>query len=264
MTQQMTQPFWVLTEGHQPLVAAAIHDGHDVRAEVDELLALDKHDRRREEDPYTAAWTTVADTRLVVLRSRFEVDLNRPREKAIYLKPEDAWGLTVWHTSLPSELVARSLAEYDRFYTEVERVCINLERRFNRFVVFDLHTYNHSRAGLKAAPTDSSQHPEINLGTGTMNRQYWAPVVDTFLKDLRDFDFLGRQLDVRENIKFRGGYFPYWIHQRFPQTACVLAIEVKKFFIDEWTYQPDFVQLDAIHRALHSTVPGVLEALKRI
>lgn len=225
----MTEASWVMVEGDGPVVAAAIHDGHDVRADVAALFAITEADRWREEDPCTATWTTVADTQIVVRRSRFEYDLNRPREKAIYLKPEDAWGLNVWKAKPAAEIVARSLCEYDAFYADIKRVFTDLEHRFGRFLVFDLHTYNHRRLGPQALSADPRYNPEINLGTGTLDRKRWTLVVESFLADLQDFNFLGRQLDVRENIKFWGGYFPYWIHQNFPQSACVLSVEVKKF-----------------------------------
>jgi len=151
----------------------------------------------------------------------------------------------------------------ERFRT-IERVFADLERRFGRFVVFDLHTYNHRRLGPHALPADPRYNPEINLGTRMMNRNHWKPVVESFLSDLRDFDFLGRPLDVRENVRFRGGYFPYWVHQTFPHSACVLSIEVKKFFMDEWTNNVDLTQLDAIRCALQSTIPSVLEALNQV
>jgi len=148
--------------------------------------------------------------------SRFEFDLNRPREQAVYLKPEDAWGLPVWQTQADREIIARSLAEYDAFYETVERVFADLERRSGRFLVFDLPTYNH--LGPQAYPLTQGT-TEINLGTGTLDHNRWAPVVET--SDLRDFNFLGRRLDVRENIRFRGGHFSRWTHQSFlSQRAC--------------------------------------------
>ncbi|MGV2826474.1 N-formylglutamate amidohydrolase [Myxosarcina sp. GI1(2024)] len=253
---------WVLREGHQPFVAVALHDGHYVRSEVEQLLAISKDNRKREEDPFTAAWTDIAETRLIVLRSRFELDLNRPRNRAIYLKPEDAWGMQIWK-EMPSEaIIERSLAEYDAFYAAVGRICKSLEQRYGRFVIYDLHTYNHYRQGRHAPPADESYNPEINLGTGSLHREYWQPVVERFIEDMRQFDFLGRQLDVRENIKFMGGHFAEWVHQHFPRSGCVLAIEVKKFFMSEWTHQPDLVKMEAVHQALRSTVPGILEELQ--
>ena len=107
-------------------------------------------------------------------------------------------------------------------------------------------------------------NPEVNIGTGTMNRTRWAPLVDRFIADLCAFDFLGRHLDVRENVKFKGGQFSRWIHQTFPESGCALAVEFKKFFMDEWTGKPDFEQLEAIRQALESTRPGVLEVLSRL
>lgn len=258
----MTPCFSTHMSGDVPLVAAAVHGGHSVRAEVAAVLALDEADRLREEDPFTAEWATLAGTHIVALRSRFEVDLNRPRDKAVYLKPETAWGLRVWKTDPPADMIVRSLAEYDAFYTEAKRIFSDMQRRFGCFVVLDLHTYNHRREGPEGPSADPAGNPEVNVGTGTMNRQRWKPVVDRFIADLRGFDFLGRHLDVRENVKFRGGQFSRWIHSTFPESACSLAIEFKKFFMDEWTGGPDRVQVEAIRRALQSTVPGIMEELR--
>jgi N-formylglutamate amidohydrolase len=260
----MIQSRWILKKGNSPLVAAAIHNGHAVRPEVAPLFALNEMERLYEEDPFTGQWVTVADTQIVVHFSRFEVDVNRPRDKAVYLKPEDAWGLQVWQTEPPADMVARSLAQYDAFYADVQQALTDLADRFGRFVVFDLHTYNHRRAGPDGPPADPAQNPEVNIGTGTMERERWALLVERFMADLRSFDFLGRQLDVRENVKFRGGQFSRWIHQTFPETGCALAIEFKKFFMDEWSGEPDELQLETIRQALQSTIPGVLETLEQL
>ena len=251
---------WQMVEGNSPLVATAIHDGHDLRDDVASLMRLDERERLHEEDPFTGIWTAVAETRLVALRSRFEMDLNRPREKAVYLDPDDCWGLYVWKERPSPEIVERSLAQYDAFYAELRHLFTDLEKRFGRFVVFDIHSYNHRRDGAGSA----SENPEVNVGTGTMNRGRWGAIVERFMRDLRSFDFLGRQLDVRENVRFKGGNLARWTHENFAETGCVLALEFKKFWMDEWTGEPDKTQVEAIHRALVSTVPGVLEELKKL
>jgi N-formylglutamate deformylase len=252
-SQEISPPTWRLTEGPGPLVAVAIHDGHDLRPEVEQLISLSEQARLREEDPFTGKWTAVAQTRLIACRSRFEVDLNRPRERAVYVRPEDAWGLHVWRSEPPAALVAQSLAQYDAFYAEARRVLSEVARREGRFVLLDLHSYNHRRGGPGGAFDSQTKHPDVNIGTGTMHRARWAPVIDRVIAELRACDDLGRQLDVRENIKFLGGAFSRWVHETFPETGCSIAIELKKFFMDEWSGQ--------LYTDLHH---GILRLLRRV
>lgn len=252
---------WRLVEGDGPLVAAAVHDGHAVRPQVENLLALGEEDRRREEDPFTGRWTEIVGNRIVATHSRFQVDLNRSRNRAVYRSPGDAWGLQVWKKDIPDETVKRSLMEYDAFYAEAARLLEKLSARFGFFFVFDLHSYNHRRSGPEGPPADPLENPEVNIGTGTMNREYWAPVVDAFIAEMRAVDYLGRRLDVRENVKFKGGHFSRWIHETFPNTGCAVAVEFKKFFMDEWTGTLDEQQHRAIFRALQGAVPVVRDSL---
>jgi N-formylglutamate amidohydrolase len=261
----MVDTIWKTQRGDGPLVALAIHDGHEVRDEVVRHMAIDEQSRLREEDPHTASWTAVAPTRIVGLRSRFEVDLNRPRDNAVYLTPDDAWGLQVWNGSLPEDVVARSLAEYDAFYDALHELFSELVERHGRFFVFDLHSYNHRREGADAPAADPEGNPQVNVGTGSMtDRSRWAPVIERFIADLASFDLPGGPLDARENVRFRGGNCARWAHQTFPESACVLSLEVKKFFMDEWTGEVDPKLLDAVGRALASTVPGVLDEIERL
>lgn len=252
---------WSLVVGNTPVIATAIHNGHIVRSEMAELLTLSDDERLREEDPYTANWTAVTDTRIIGRHSRFEVDLNRPRENAVYRKPADSWGLRLWKTEPSQDIIERSLEAYDAFYAEVRRVLSNAERRFGRFVVLDIHSYNHVREGPESTPADPSLNPEINVGTGTMVRERWAPLINRFIADLSDFDFFGRRLDVRENVRFRGGHFPRWIHETFPDTGCALAVEMKKTYMDEWTGKPRPEYIQTILNALNSTISGIYEEL---
>jgi hypothetical protein len=250
-----------LDEGEGPIVATAIHDGHAIRPEIEALLAIDEATRLREEDPFTGRIAAVAPTSFVALRSRFEIDLNRPRDAAVYRTPEDAFGLSVWREALSDELVRRSLEGYDAFYRALEAVLRERVRRHGRFVVLDVHSYNHRRGGPEASPADPSLNPEINVGTGTVDRARWGPLVDRFCSDLRRGSPDGRELDVRENVKFRGAAMSAWIHRTFPESGCALALEFKKTFMDEWTGELDDDRLGSLGRALASTFPGLVESL---
>ena len=83
----MESSFWQFESGDSPILAVASHDGHALREELQGNCALSEEERLREEDPFTGRWTSVAPTRMIALHSRFEVDLNRPRDKAVYLRP---------------------------------------------------------------------------------------------------------------------------------------------------------------------------------
>ncbi len=255
---------WNLKRGDSPLIATAVHDGHDLRDEVAEIMKLGERDRLREEDPFTSSWVDVAETQIVALRSRFEVDLNRPRDKAVYVTPDDCWGLDVWKTKPTHDIIERSLAEYDSYYLLIKEIFTETQEKYGKFLLFDIHSYNHKRSGADAEPESAEENPEVNIGTGTLDREKWGSLIDRFIEDLRSFDFMGRKLDVRENVKFKGGNQVKWLHENFTENGCGLAIEFKKFWMDEWTGEKDEKFVKAIHEALSSTVPGVLEELKKV
>lgn len=256
---------WIGRDGPGPVLAVALHAGHAVRDEIHDRLALDPVTRRREEDPFTDYLARAAGPYLIATRSRFEVDLNRARHEAVYRGPEDAWGLDVWREPLPDDVVRRSLHEWDAFYTEYERRLDRMLGRYRHVAVLDLHTYNHRRDGPDAPVADAWGNPDVNVGTGSLaRRDLFGPVVARFMEDLGDFPYPGGPLDVRENVRFRGRHLAAFTHARWPDRACVLAIEVKKIFMDEWSGVPDVRLLTAVRDALRSTLPGLVEELSAL
>lgn len=255
---------WSIEFGDGPVVATAIHSGHEVRPDVERWLAVSDADRLREEDPLTSLWTTVGDSSVRVFRSRFEVDLNRPRDEAIPTSADDTWGLDVWREAPPREVVLRSLEEYDRFYASIEALIERLIHDWNSVLVLDLHSYNHRRGGPDVPGDSFLDNPEVNVGTGTMKRDRWATLVDGFIESLRVQPFAGRRLDVRENVRFRGGWFPEWLHTKYPDKVCVLALEFKKFFMDEWSGTANIAALEELRVALRNAAHAVRPELARV
>ena len=264
LTGRKLKPTWRWGGVISPLVGAAVHDGHETRPEILQRFSLDDAARLREEDPFTADMARALPRHVVGLHSRFELDLNRARDKAVYRAPADAWGLNVWKTELEDEHAQNSLAVYDAFYAEAKIELEKVRASFGNFVVYDLHSYNHRRDGADAAPAPSDENPEVNIGTKTLRDPKFRPLIERFMADLRAFDFGGRQLDVRENVKFGGGQFSKWVHDEFPQNACSIAIEWKKFWMDEWSGQPDNAQRELIRLALISTFDGAREELSKL
>ena len=241
-----------------PVVATAIHAGHDLRPAVAACTALDDATRLREEDPFTDSLTSVGGSTVMVHRSRFEVDLNRSRDEAVYQTPDDAWGLELWRETPPADEIERSRALYDDFYLELGHRLDALAER-GPFVVLDLHSYNHRRDGADAPPAPHEENPEINIGTAALDRARWSRVVDGFIEHLTRQEVGGRRLDVRENVRFRGGELCRWVDGRYRETGCALAIEFKKVFMDEWTGELDQRHLEDLRGALASVVPALVE-----
>jgi hypothetical protein len=241
--------WWTAQRGGGPVVATAIHDGHELRPEVAEVMQLSDADRLREEDPFTGQAILDVPTHVITHRSRFEFDLNRGRDEAVYLTSEQCWGLEVWSAPPPSHLVVRSLSIHQAYYTMLGQLLDEVAAAHGRFVLIDVHSYNHRRDGPHGGATPQDKAPDINIGTFSMPRDQWAFLLDPLMEAMVGFDFNGRRLDVRENIAFQGkGEQTRFVHQRHPGRGCAIALEFKKFFMDEWTGVPDPEELDAMRR----------------
>lgn len=252
---------WTIERGPDPIVASAIHGGHDLRPEVEQAMQLTETERLREEDPFTGEWTSIGSSRVMVHRSRFELDLNRPREKAVYLEPGDCWDLNVWREPPSKELVQESLALYDRFYGELYDLLEETRRRRGRFVVLDLHSYNHRRCS-DGSEEPQEQNPDVNVGTESVDQVVWGRLIDRFMEDLSGNEVNHRPLDVRENVKFKGANLVRWVNTTFPE-SCALAIEVKKIFMDEVTGELNETAWKEVHRALEGAAAGCLDEIGR-
>lgn len=255
----MREPYTFVARPGQ-MISTAVHAGHQLRDGLLAHMALDDATRLREEDPFTEMLLPADATTVTVHRSRFEVDLNRAPDEAVYLRPADAWGLPVWADQLPAAELEQSRRLYAEFYSELAAHVDELARG-GPFLVADVHSYNHRREGRAADAADPAENPEVNVGTGALDRRRWAAPVDTFIEALGACEVQGHRLDVRENVRFRGGHMSRWLVDRHPRTACVLSLEFKKVFMDEWTGDCDRDHLgqlrDALATALGTTVAAV-------
>ena len=246
----------------EPIVCTAIHHGHEVDPELKRNLGITDDIRLREEDPRTEFFTRIASNRIIQRNSRFEYDLNRSREKAFYLEPEDCWGLKARKKRPSKEMIEKSLNSYDLFYRRVEIFLSEMLKIYPHLFIYDIHSYNHHRQGPNQPFDDPEKNPEIILGTNNMPK-IWFPLVEEIRDSLESYDFQGRKLDVRVNVKFPGGHFSRWLHNTFPEKVCCIAIEFKKIFMDEWTgkFYPEVMK--ELRNALKSTKPVILHYLNK-
>ena len=245
-----------------PVVAAAVHAGHGLRPEIAEAIVLDDAERFREEDPFTDRLAATVPDHVITRRARVAAARNPPPRAAVYRPPAASWGRDVWRDGeLPDALFDGSLTTYDAFYDALAPRLDALAER-GPFAVLDVHSYNHRRdgAGEPAAPT--SQNPEVNVGTGSLEHDLFGPLVERFMGDLRDASLGCGPLDARENVVFEGRNLAWWVHDRYPRVGCVLALEFKKTFMDEWTGELHAERFRCAQEGLAAALPGLYDELE--
>ncbi len=229
----------------QPLLAFAIHNGSEMPIELLNNCGIDQSTRKREEDPYTDGFAQLFPNRAVVLTSRFAVDLNRSPEKAIYLKPEDAWGLPVRTSELDPELIAVLQEAYEDWYKLAFYQIDRMLKTHKRLLILDLHSFNHRRGGPAAVPDPQQDNPDIIIGRNNLDISRYAEVERLHLQ-LDGQNYLDARLDCRCDVKFPGGYFSRWVNSTFGTRVLCLAIEFKKTFMNEWTGELDIAAYEEL------------------
>ncbi len=245
----------------EPIVGTAIHNGHKARDFTLKNFAISDFQRLYEEDPFTDFFVENFQNRIVVDFSRFEVDLNRKREHAVYIHPDDAWGLVVRKNDVPQAQIEKSLEIYDDFYRRAKFFFDELVFKYGYFFVYDIHSYNHRRSGAEAEIDDPKKNSEIIIGTSNMNEKFFA-IAGVIQKSILSENFFGRKLDARINVKFTGGNFARWIHHNYPESGICISLEFQKIFMDEWTSEINkSVQL-RLREILENTLPGIKDFLR--
>lgn len=230
--ENIDSPFW----------AFAVHDGHHIDHLLSSYIGIHDQQRLREEDPYTAVMAELPFNKFIVSTSRFQLDLNRTKELALYLHPDQAWGLEVWKKALPDELKSDLYQCYDHMYQEIDDMIQQTIADHGYFIVYDIHSYNAKRHGPNEM-VDQENNPEINLGTAHI-RNKWRELIEQFIHTVQNQQISTHKIDIRENIKFKGGFVSKYINDHYGDKGCVLSIEFRKDFMDEWSGQvyPDRLQ----------------------
>ncbi|MDY0151205.1 MAG: N-formylglutamate amidohydrolase [Candidatus Cloacimonas sp.] len=241
-----------------PILALAIHNGHKLPAELLPGCGIDESTRLREEDPFTGEFAELFSNHIILDTSRFAIDLNRSPEKAVYLKPEDAWGLPVRSFEPVPELLTKLHKAYDNWYKLLQYQLERLTKIQPLLLVLDLHSYNHRRGGPAAEPDPQSKNPDIIIGRSNLeSKHYHLPEKLCSLLDGQDF--LDGKLDCRCDVKFTGGYLSRWINSHYPDNAICISIEFKKIFMNEWTGELNITAFEELKRiflaAVHALYP---------
>ena len=215
--------FTIKIDEYVHYVCGAVHNGHQFRKELWDNCLHTEYERWFEEDPETKEMVKSNPIVIAGCDSRFEYDLNRAPETAIY---EDAWGKKLWKNPLPKNQKIKSLQKHTNFYKVVHALIAKLEEKFGVCIVYDMHSYNWKRW--------TREVPTWNLGTGNIDNNRFGNEIESWRAILE-------KTPLPSNIKstslindtFQGnGYFLKYITQNFNNTL-VLATEIAKIYCDE-------------------------------
>ena len=223
-------------ERSAPFVGVAAHAGSSVRPELLERMAVSETQRFFEEDPHTERFAELLPIAIIVSDSRFEYDLNRPQERAVYTKPEDAWGLDVWKERPPDDAIARSIEKHDEFHDLMDAIAEHLIAAYGWGVIFDFHAFNRRCASCgPSTATDwlAEEKPEIDICTARIDRERWTKEIKLWKESLGDIKVNGVNLRIGENAVFNGGYLVNRIAESFGEKILHLVTEIKKIYMDE-------------------------------
>ena len=217
--------FTLKIEKYVPYVCGAVHDGHQFRKELWSNCLHTAYERWYEEDPATKAMVQTHPIVIAGTDSRFEYDLNRTPETAIYT---DAWGKQLWKNPLSDEMHSKSLQKHHNFYKVVHALLYKLEEKFNTCIVYDMHSYNWKRWD-RAVPT-------WNLGTTNVDEKRFENEIASWREMLENMPLPNGIVSTSKiNDTFQGnGYFLKYITNNFKNTL-VLATEIAKVYCDELT-----------------------------
>ena len=119
--------FTLKIDNYVPYVCAAVHDGHQFRKDLWGNCLHTEFDRWYEEDPETKNMVATHSIVIAGCDSRFEYDLNRAPETAIYT---DAWGKQLWKNPLPKKMHEKSMQKHTNFYKVVHALIAKLEDEY--------------------------------------------------------------------------------------------------------------------------------------
>ncbi|WP_292891119.1 N-formylglutamate amidohydrolase [Nonlabens sp.] len=217
--------FSIKIEDYVPYACAAIHNGHHFSKDLWDNCSHTEYDRWYEEDPCTGQMISGLPITLIAQDSRFEYDLNRAPEQAIY---ETAWGKTLWKKPLSQDKKDRALSKHKNFYNVVHALTMKLEALFGSVVFYDLHSYNWKRWDREV--------PVFNIGTINIDEEKYRPEIIQWQDILDGIKLpIDQKVNCKINDVFKGnGYFLNFVSKNSLNTL-VLATEISKIYADEIT-----------------------------
>jgi hypothetical protein len=217
--------FTLKIDNYVPYICAAVHDGHHFRKELWDNCLHSGYDRWYEEDPETKNMVVSHPILIAGCDSRFEYDLNRPPEEAVF---DTAWGKQLWKEPLSEKMKRKSIQKHANFFKVVHALVSKIESKFKMCIVYDMHSYNWKRWDREV--------PTWNLGTSNIDNDRFGAIIELWQKSLSEIRLPHeiKSTCLINNTFYGNGYFLKYITENFKNTL-VLATEIAKVYCNEYS-----------------------------
>ena len=215
--------FTLKIDKYVPYICGAVHDGDQFRKELWENCLHTQYERWYEEDPETKNMVLSHPILIAGRDSRFEYDLNRIPEEAVF---DTAWGKQLWKKPLTKEEKEKSLTKHTAFFKVTHALIKKIEDKFGVAIVYDMHSYNWQRWDREV--------PTWNLGTSNIDNDRFGEDIESWRQSLSEIKLPNniKSSAAINNTFFGNGYFLKYITKNFKNTL-VLATEIAKVYCDE-------------------------------
>ena len=236
----LAERWWTVTRGPGPVLATAIHDGHELRPAVAAAMNLSEPTAcaRRIRSP-GRRWRASLRTSSLIVRASNSISTGRLIPRSIARRSRA--GACGSGEASPTRRSSRPRWRSMRLITACSARCWTAWSRRTGASSSSTCTAIITGATVRTAiPCRRTKRPTSISAPFRCRAPTGRSSLDPLIEEMRRFDFNGRNLDVRENVAFQGkGEQTRFVHERYPGKGCAIALEFKKFFMDEWTGEPD-------------------------
>lgn len=209
---------------YAPLVATAIHNGHQFGDDLQEISRTIPSQRLQHEAPLTGEFISSLPITMVALDSCISYDLNMSPAECI---PQQLSGESVWQQPLDDELRAQSLRKHFTWYSILKTLADVTQKTYGICIIYDVHAFNYQHL--------ESGTPVFNLGSHFINKQKWRKEVERFSDKLAQTSLPNMTVTAAINeISVGRGYLAQFCREQLTDTLC-LPLYIKKIYMDELT-----------------------------
>jgi N-formylglutamate amidohydrolase len=251
---------YIKIQSYEPIVGLAIHAGHRVREELQSKMAITEEERLYEEDAGVDQFIQDFPIQMIGLDSRYEYDVNRNLDCAVYLKPFQCWGKRVWITPPTKEELQISHQKWEEFHEMLQFLVGEISNSHGKTFVLDMHSYNYQRPNPTRKP---ELFPDFNLAVSPQDHSKHRNALDALTQELKKIELQNGTPTVKENDIFKkDGAVATKLEELYPH-CLITPVEIKKVYMNEKTGELNKNMINQLRKMFLSIAKKTTAAMRK-